>query len=673
MQKYTFAYKPLAFMVALCLHSVVTQAEANQDLLEMDIESLMNVDVVSASKFPQKKTDAPAAVTVITEKDIKDYGYRTLAEIMQSVRGVYMSDDRNYSFVGSRGFNIPGDLNNRVLVMLDGYRLNDALYDQGPMGTEFPVDVDLIERVEYLPGAGSAIYGNNAFFGVINVITKSGKDFKGKGVEVSGRYASYNTDQERISFGKKFDNGLDMLLSATRYDSKGQSQLYFPEQNASDTQNGVTQHADFDKSERLFGKFSWENFTLEGGYSKRIKGLPIGIYGTVFDDARNQNTDQHVFFNLTYDKQIIDKLQLYARAYHGRYDYPNTYVYDNPPVTASQGIGLARWWGTEVRFTSTQIEHHTLMLGGEFQDNAHLSSTSIEKDPANPDSVISFNKMTDRYGIYLQDEILLRDDLILNAGLRYDSLSYAGDAFNPRLALIYKPWNNTAFKLLYGSSFRAPTANELYYNDNFYQANPSLTPEHIKTYEAIIEYQPVHSIRLTAMGFHYDIKNLIQLTSIEDVEAGKSQFINVGSNKAWGAEFEAEKLWEYGSRLRASYTWANAYDVNNQNMINSPSSLAKLNFSTPLFEHLVRVGVDAQYTSSREGRDNTQTAGYPMFNLSLTSGEKLFKGSLKGLEISGSVYNLLDREYASVASDEFLQHFIPQNGRNFRVVVSYRF
>lgn len=673
MPKRYLAYKLLALMITLCLNTAVVHAVENSDLFEMSIESLMNVEVVSASKFPQKKTDAPAAITVITEQDIKDYGYRTLSDVMQSIRGVYMSDDRNYSFVGSRGFNIPGDLNNRVLVLLDGYRLNDALYDQGPLGTEFPVDIDLIERVEYLPGAGSAIYGNNAFFGVINVITKSGKDFKGKGVEVSGRYASYNTDQERISFGKKFDNGLDMLLSATRYDSKGQSQLYFPEWDTADTHNGVTQNADFDKGERLFGKFSWENFTFESGYSKRIKGLPIGTYGTVFDDPRNQNTDQNVFFNLIYDKEIRDKLQLYARAYHGRYDYPSTLVFDNPPVTANQGLALARWWGTEVRFTSTQIEHHTLMLGGEFQDNAHLSSTSVEADPANADAVISFRHTTDRYGIYVQDEVALRNNLILNAGLRYDSLSYAGDAFNPRLALIYKPWDNAAFKLLYGASFRAPTANELYYNDSFYTANPNLTPEHIKTYEAIIEYQPVHSVRLTAMGFHYDIKNLIQLTSIDDVETGKSQFINVGSNKAWGAEFEAEKLWAYGSRLRASYTWANAYDVNNQNMINSPSSLAKLNFSTPLFEHLVRVGVDAQYTGSRQGRDNTRTAGYPMFNLSLTSGEKLFKGPLKGLEISGSLYNLLDREYSSVASDEFLQHFIPQNGRNFRVVVSYRF
>lgn len=154
----------------------------------------------------------------------------------------------------------------------------------------------------------------------------------------------------------------------------------------------------------------------------------------------------------------------------------------------------------------------------------------------------------------------------------------------------------------------------------------------------------------------------------------KNQFINAGNNKAWGAEFEAEKLWYTGSRLRASYTWANAYDPSdNQRLINSPGSLFKLNFSTPIFDRWLRAGVEAQYTSSRNGRDATKTGGYPLFNLTLTSGENLFKGPLNDLEISGSVYNLLDRDYASVASDEFVQHFIPQNGRNFRLVFSYRF
>jgi iron complex outermembrane receptor protein len=671
-----FIYCPLipVFTLSLVLFFKLSTAYSKEqaDLYDMPIENLLNMEVYSASKFNQKKSDAPTAVTVITAQDIKDYGYRTLGDIVQSVRGVYINNDRNYQYAGTRGFSIPGDLNSRVLVLLDGYRLNDSLYDQGPLGTEFPVDIDLIERVEYLPGAGSSIYGNNAFFGVINVITKSGYDFKGKGVEFSGRVASYGTDQERISFGKKFDNGLEMLLSGTRYDTKGENRLFFPD--LSPGANTITNNI-FDNAERLFGKFSWQHFTLETGYSRRNKGFPTGNYGTVFNDPRSQNIDQHAFFNLTYDNHLIaDNLQLYARAYHGRYDYPITNIYS--PDIVNQGEGLSRWWGTEIRFTSTHIDNHKIMLGAEFQDNFHLSNDFINVAPANPDSRVMFDKSTYRYNIYLQDEFTVLDNLILNAGLRYDQLSYSNDAINPRLALIYKPWDNTAFKFIYGTSFRAPSPYELYYKDPIQANNTDLSPEKIKTFEGIIEYQPDRTLRLTAVGFHYEIKNLIQLKELPEPtpDGQTNQNVNIGSNNAWGAEFEVEKLWDYGGRLRASYTWADAFDNgNNQKLINSPSNLFKLNFSTPLYENWLRAGVEAQYTSSRTGRDNTRTAGYPLFNATLTSGDKLFKGPLNGLEISGSIYNLLDRRYDSVASDEFAQHFIPQNGRNLRLVFTYRF
>lgn len=643
-----------------------------EDLTELPIESLLNMEVYSASKFTQKKSDAPTAVTVITAQNIKDYGYRTLSDIVQSIRGLYVSNDRNYNFVGTRGFSIPGDLNTRVLILLDGYRLNDALYDQGPLGTEFPVDVDLIERVEYLPGAGSAIYGNNAFFGVINVITKAGKDYAGHGVEISGKVASYGTDQERISFGKRFDNGFEMLVSGTRFDSEGENRLFFPElSDLGATANGISDHA-----ERVFGKFNWRHFTLEAGYSKRNKGLTTGIYGTRFNDPRNWNTDQHTFFNLTYDNTIADHLELYARAYHGRYDYPTFFVYD-APVTINFGEGLSRWWGTEIRFVSTHIDGHKIMFGGEYQDNFHLSNNFVDIAPANPDSLIYFSESTSRYSLYLQDEITFNDKWILNAGVRYDDLSYASSSVNPRLALIYKPWENATFKLLYGSSFRAPSPNELYYKDPIQIPNPQLSTEKIKTYEAIVEYQPDRLWRLTAIGFHYQANNLIQLTEVSDpLNANQTvnQFINSGADKAWGAEFEVEKLWDNGARLRASYTWTDVIDSStHRKLINSPSNLLKLNFSAPIYDQWFRLGVEAQYTDSRIGRGNTRTSGYPLFNMTLSSGDKLFKGALEGLEISGSIYNLLDRHYDSVASDEFEQRFIPQNGRNLRLSLSYRY
>lgn len=138
--------------------------------------------VYSAAKYEQKITQAPAAVTIITGDQIRKYGYRTFAQVLQSVPGFFITNDRLYDYLGIRGFNRPADFNSRFQLLVDGHRLNDAMFDQAPIGTDSPIDVDLIERVEVVRGPSSSLYGTNAFFGVINVITKRGRDIKGGSV-----------------------------------------------------------------------------------------------------------------------------------------------------------------------------------------------------------------------------------------------------------------------------------------------------------------------------------------------------------------------------------------------------------------------------------------------------------------------------------------------------------
>ena len=123
------------------------------DMLDMSIEDLMEIEVstvYAASRHRQKVTEAPSSVSIVTSDDIKKYGYRTLADILKSVRGFYVTYDRNYSYLGSRGFSRPGDYNSRYLVMVDGLRLNDAVYDTASIGTEFVLDVGPIDRVEVI-------------------------------------------------------------------------------------------------------------------------------------------------------------------------------------------------------------------------------------------------------------------------------------------------------------------------------------------------------------------------------------------------------------------------------------------------------------------------------------------------------------------------------------------
>ena len=136
--------------------------------------------VYGAAKYEQKVNEAPAAVIIITADQIKKYGYRNFAQILDSVPGLFTSNDRNYGYLGIRGFDRPGDYTSRVLLLIDNHRLNDAVYDAGGTGTDVPIDVDLIDRVEIIKGPGSSLYGTNAFFGVVNVITKRGRDLRAR-------------------------------------------------------------------------------------------------------------------------------------------------------------------------------------------------------------------------------------------------------------------------------------------------------------------------------------------------------------------------------------------------------------------------------------------------------------------------------------------------------------
>ncbi len=134
--------------------------------------------VYGAAKYDQKVNEAPAAITIITAEQIKKYGYRTFAQVLDSVPGLFTTDDRNYGYLGIRGFNRPGDYNTRVLILIDNHRMNDAVYDQGAIGTEAPIDVDVIDRVEIIKGPASSLYGTNAFFGVIMSSRSAGETSK---------------------------------------------------------------------------------------------------------------------------------------------------------------------------------------------------------------------------------------------------------------------------------------------------------------------------------------------------------------------------------------------------------------------------------------------------------------------------------------------------------------
>ncbi|MCK4591194.1 MAG: TonB-dependent receptor plug domain-containing protein, partial [Candidatus Latescibacteria bacterium] len=160
----------LVFYSGICFMGVLYAQETQQDILDIQLEDLLNVKISTAAKYEQTISEAPASVTIITSEDIKRYGYRTLDEVLMSVRGFYTRNDRNYAYMGIRGFSRPGDYDNRILVLINGHTLNENVYGAPFFGTDLGMNLDTIERIEIVRGPGSAVYGTGAMFAVVNVI-----------------------------------------------------------------------------------------------------------------------------------------------------------------------------------------------------------------------------------------------------------------------------------------------------------------------------------------------------------------------------------------------------------------------------------------------------------------------------------------------------------------------
>ncbi|OGI48038.1 MAG: hypothetical protein A2151_05260 [Candidatus Muproteobacteria bacterium RBG_16_65_34] len=650
--------------LAASLLIVATAAQAAPaDLTELSLEQLLGLEVVSASRFPQKRSEAPSAVTVITAADIKTYGHRTLADILRSVRGLHVTNDRNYSYLGARGFGRTGDYNGRILLLVDGYRINENVYYSAFIGQEFLVDVDMIERVEFVPGPGSALYGNNAFFGVLNVITKRGRDVNG--IELSAEAGAFGASKGRLTYGQSAEDGADLLLSASGYDRRGDN-LYFPEFDSPATNNGVAQGLDDERHGSLFAKLANNGFTLHAAQVRRTKGVPTASYWQVFNDPRSRTYDAESLVGLAYEAAYAPKVDVAARLYYNQYDYWGDYVYDNGAggtyVNRDEGNGA--WWGGELKLVHRAFEAHKLVAGVEYQRDNRQDLYNADLDP----TVVNLDERHSgtRESVYAQDEYTLRADLLLSAGLRHERATIGGDTTNPRVALIYKATEESTFKAIYGTAFRAPNVYELYYAAlaTGMKANPDLKPEEIATRELVWERQFGPKTRLTVAAFDNHISNLI--AAVTDPADSMLVFENVASAHARGLEVEGERIHDSGLRWRASYSLQRAEDLaTGERLVNSPRQLAKLNLSAPVAG--VRAGLDVQYTDNRRTLAG-ETGGYTVTNLTVVT-----ESLAKGIEASASVYNLFDKAYVYPAGEEHSMDVLREDGRSWRLKLNYRF
>jgi iron complex outermembrane receptor protein len=668
--------RPLTGIVLFCaalaaIPAPVAAERSVPDLTEMSLEQLMGIPVYAAARREQKSSEVASTVTVITSQEIRDYGWRTLADVLNAVPGLYATYDRAYQYIGVRGFSRNGDYNSRVLILLNGTRVNEPLYDTGGVGNDAIVNLETVDRVEVVRGSATSFYGNNALLAVVNIITRDGAELDGGTALVE--VGSGELRRGLLTYGQQHPSGLGILVSASRTDQRGQD-LYFPEYDTPETGHGLALDMDRERHQEFLARLTRGAWDCQITWMDRSKRTPTASYGTMFNGRGTRDDDARLMSSLTYSRDIADRTNLQATLSHSYYTYDGYFVIDmseaqdgSEPLM-NRDRASAAWWRLDVKATSSRLSRQKITAGMEFGDNYRLNQSNFDEGAA------GFNfqdrRRSSAAGVYLEDEIKIATWARLLAGLRYERIDQLDeDRLSPRTALLLSPAGGGTLKLLYGEAYRAPNPYEMYYNDDniIAKANPDLKLETIRTYEVVYERRLGERAFGSAAVFSYTIEDLI--SQIMDPDDGLLQYDNTGRASADGLELSLHYQVSGAVTGAVSYSRIDASDDKSGAWLsNSPHHLARARLTAPLLWRNLRAGYELMYDSGRLTLDGNTTDDPVLANVNV-----LWTGFLGNFDLSLTVYNALDQAYGYPGGEEHVQDAIPADGRNFRLRSSCRF
>jgi outer membrane receptor protein involved in Fe transport len=624
------------------------------DLNALTLDQLMQVQVVGASLHPQTLQDAPASVTIITAEDIRKYGYRTLGEALASVRGFYLTNDRTYETMGVRGFNLPGDYDSHLLVMVNGHNMADNIFDDMLFfGNAFPIPMNLIKQIEIIRGPSSALYGSNAIFATINVITKSPDEAGPLALTVDTGSFGEKKGQvvETASLG-----GAKVLLSGTVYNNTGESPLFFPQYDTPQNNYGKAIDMNGERGYNFFANLVWRNWTVTAAFAGHDQIQPVSWGPTIFNDRGTQNDDKRNFIDAIYERPVAGGT-LQWRTYYDGYHYLSRFDYalSDGGVEENRQHDLGDWVGSQLtyRFRPSSAGDITLSMEGKVDIRALL--TDFDVSPA-PVQYLNVNRPNRSLGLIFQDEKKLSRRWKLDVGLRWDISAYGSNFISPRGALLYQR-SEWAVKFLYGRSFRNPSAFQLFYSDGLSGlANPNARPEGADTVEVDVERKLGKRINVQASAYGYDLHDFLEAVNVD----GLNQYRNDATTiRAWGAELEVNGRPTDWLEATASYAFQRAHD--NTILEDSPQQLAKLRFAAPLGRRF-DLSSGMQFESSRLTLAGNILKPVYLADFTLTS-KRLFRE----FDARLGLRNSFNRSYSEPIALNGIVDSMPQPGRSFFV------
>lgn len=564
-------------LAILSMPSIVRGDVLTDDLFELSMDELLNIEVEIATGKPQKLSRAPAVANVITASEIEAMGATSFDQVLEMIPGVHVYPDpvaRLDSHFSIRGIHTSD--NSQVLVLVNGHDVTYIATGSTPQGFRMPVAN--IARIEVMRSPGSALYGADAFGGVINIITKANAGMDGS--DLGWRQGSFNTQDIWLQHGASLNHewNLSFSLESSRSDGDGGRVVNYRNEDLVPLSQPVisgsgplTTDYDYTNTEVVLSNQDWK-FSF---WNWDLKRAGVGQGATQIVDSAGFDQSELYLFDIQHDnREVLPNWDVQSRLSYELNEADSHFVL-YPSGTIGDPGATQRKGTLSIHSDFSGFDNHSLLLG--------VGSEWISVDPrevknfgtGSPPGVMvdvtgsSFAFMTRQTRtvnhLILQDEWAVNEDWAVTAGVRYDDYSDFGDTTNPRIAIVWMGRPTLTTKLLYGQAFRAPSFGELYFTNNPASlGNPNVTAESIETYEAVFDYRPVNEVNLVLSLFSYRIDDLIN-------RSFGMPAANTGKQKGNG--FELEGNWHVSSKLqlRGFYAFQNAEDgVTGADVPNAP-------------------------------------------------------------------------------------------------------
>jgi outer membrane receptor for ferrienterochelin and colicin len=674
-------------LIIVILSALTTPARAadppSPDVAIDEAGAALEEVVVLAAKRPQPLREAAASSTVITAADLAAFGWRDFAEAIGSLAGFYTNDPRDTTYIGVRGIGLPGDVNGRILILVDGHEQQE-LWSHSAYPEQMGLDAALIDHIEVLRGPASALYGSLGFLAIINVVTKRPTEHDWARATVD--LATSRGLRAAATAGHRFGSGLELSLALSGTLEAGQPYRYPDLAGMADT---TRPESDAATGFAAYGHLAFRGLTVRGSYQVLDKHIPFAPYGTIFDDPTNHFLTSRGYLDVGYQAGRPEAAQVVAHARFDTASYVDDLAYGPDQDHAKNWLfhDEAHPWcvGADLKLLAVREQgdrlRAALTLGGDF---TYFHGDDLSGEPGSTPTANLANDLL--FGAFLgQAEVTLARKLILTVGARADLADHYPSEVSPRAALVLLPYPAGTWKLLYNHGFIHPSWYETFFDDRTSViGNPNLRPERVDHFEIVYQHQIGRAAAVTASLFYIHGADLLEQRTVclaDDGTIGPAagcatkmpkQTQNARSFQSAGAELGiSARLLDTG-RLYANWSWAHASDEEGLPPVNSPEHQVKAGLSLPVWRDHLFVGAEVRYRSAvRLGLGSLEQGGEQLLLSALVS----WRDIPKGLTAQLKVYDVTaqPRVEPSLAEDSRPIVRIPHGGPTEVLRLSYGF